>query len=256
MGKYPYSDISDVGIVSYGLFGDIIMALAQYGGGILDMRGSIGGQVHSRNRFGNYIRARTTPVNPQSSRQNVIRASVASLAQDWSNTLTQTQRDQWEVYADAIVRTNALGAQIKLTGFNHFIRSNSIRLQSAKTVIVSGPSILTLPPMDPAMIAAVDETNQEISVAFNDTFDWLDLDDAHMFVFMSSPKAAGTNFIGGPFRLAGVIDGDSITPPTTPTILDVPFPVAVDQEVVVRARISEDDGRLSDLFRSQSTVLT
>lgn len=230
------------------------MALVQYGGGVLDMRGSIGGQVHSRNRYGNYTRARTTPVNPSSARQNVIRAVIGALAQDWSNTLTQAQRDEWEVYADAIVRTNALGAQIKLTGFNHFIRSNSIRMQSADTVIVSGPSLLTLPPQDPVMVGTVDEAAQQISVVFDDTLDWLDQDEGRMYVFMSSPKAAGTNFIGGPFRLAGVIEGDSTTPPTSPTLLAVPFPVAENQEVVVRARISEDDGRLSDLFRSQTSV--
>jgi len=230
------------------------MALVQYGGGVLDARGSIGGQVHSRNRFGNYIRARTTPVNPQSTRQNKVRASIASLAQDWSNTLTAAQRAEWEVYADAITRVNKLGAQIKLTGFNHFIRSNSVRLQSDDTVIVSGPSILTLPPEDPAMVGTVDEASQLISVAFDDTFDWVDQDEGRMFVFMSEPKAVGTNFIGGPFRLAGTIEGDSTTPPTTPTTIAVPFPVAETQEVVVRARIGEEDGRLSDPFRSQSSV--
>ena len=232
------------------------MALVQFGGGVLDMRGSIGGQVFSRNRSANYIRARITPVNPRSPRQNVIRAAIASLAQDWSNTLTQLQRDEWEVYADAIVRQNKLGAQIKLTGFNMFIRSNSIRLQNALTVIVSGPSILTLPPEDPTIAATVDETLQQVSLVFDDTLAWVDQDDGHMIVAMSSPKAAGTNFIGGPFRIAGVITGDSTTPPTSPQVLPVPFPVAIDQEVVVRARISEEDGRLSDLFRDQSSVTT
>jgi len=232
------------------------MALIQLGGGILDARGSLGGQVFSRNRFGNYLRARTTPVNPQSARQSLIRSIVAFLAQRWSNVLTQAQRDAWEVYANAIVRTNKLGAQIKLTGFNHYIRSNSAIANGLGNIVDIGPTTLTLPPEDPQMIGTVDETNQEISVAFDDTFDWVDQDDGHMFIYMSIPKAAGTNFIGGPFRLAGSITGDSTTPPTSPTVLATPFPVAVGQEVVVRARIAEDDGRLSDLFRSQSTVIT
>ena len=230
------------------------MALVQFGGGVLDMRGSIGGQVFSRNRSANYIRARITPVNPRSPRQNVIRASIASLAQDWSTTLTQVQRDQWEVYADAIVRQNKLGAQIKLTGFNMFIRSNSIRLQNTLTVIVTGPSILTLPPEDPTLAATVDEALQQISVVFDDTLDWVGQDEGALIVAMSSPKAAGTNFIGGPFRIAGVIAGNSTTPPTSPEVLSAPFPVAINQEVVVRARITEEDGRLSDLFRNQTTV--
>ena len=230
------------------------MAIVQYGGGILDARGSIGGQVHSKNRFGNYIRARTTPVNPQSQRQNTIRAIVGFLANTWSAFLTQLQRDGWEVYADAIVRTNKVGAAIKLTGFNHYIRSNSVRVQSGNPVISNAPTTLNLPPEDPAMIGTVSEATQLISVAFDDTFDWVDQDEGAMYVFMSAPKNTGVNFIGGPFRLAGVIQGDSTTPPTTPTTIAVPFPVAETQEIVVRARIGEEDGRLSDLFRSQSSV--
>ncbi len=232
------------------------MALVQYGGGILDARGSIGGQVHSRNRFGNYIRARTTPVNPRSPRQNLIRAAVAALAQQWSSTLTQLQRDAWEVYASAIVRVNKLGAQIRLTGFNMFIRSNSIRLQSADSVLLPGPTVLTLPGADPTFAATVDETAQQISVVFDNTLAWANQDAGFMYVFMSIPKAAGVNFINGPFRLAGSIDGDAITPPTSPTLIPAPFPVAIAQEVVVQARISEEDGRLSDLFRDQSSVTT
>jgi len=228
--------------------------LVQWGGGILDARGSIGGQTASCNRFGNYLRARITPVNPQSSRQNVVRAIIQLLSQAWSNILTQAQRDAWEVYASNIVRQNKLGAQIFLTGFNHYIRSNTPILQALDTRVDIGPVNLSLPPGDPLMIGTVDEAGQQISVAFDDTFDWVDQDDGHMFLYMSEPKRAGTNFIGGPFRFAGAIDGDSTTPPTSPTVISVPFPVAESQVVVVRARISEEDGRLSDLFRSQSAV--
>lgn len=230
------------------------MALVQLGGGVLDARGSIGGQVFSRNRFGNYIRARITPVNPQSSRQNLIRAVIQQLAQRWSNVLTQLERDAWEVYAGNIVRQNKLGAQIFLTGFNQYIRSNSIRSQSVDTIIDVGPTTLTLPPGDPLMIGTVSTATQQISVAFDETLNWVDQDDGRMYIFMSEPKNAGVNFVGGPFRLAGSILGNSTTPPTSPELIPVPFPVSTGQVVVVRARISEEDGRLSDLFRSQSSV--
>lgn len=230
------------------------MALVQYGGGVLDMRGSIGGQVHSRNRFGNYTRARTTPVNPATDRQNVIRAAVQDLAQRWSATLTALQRAEWEVYAAAITRTNMLGAQIKLTGFNHYIRSNSIRLQNADNTIGDGPGTLTLPPGDPLFVCTVDEANQQISIVFDSTAAWNDQDFGHMYVSMSIPKATGTNFIGGPFRIAGKLNGVLGTPPASPQLLPVPFPVTEAQEIVCRARISEEDGRLSDFFRNQTSV--
>lgn len=231
------------------------MALVQYGGGILDARGSIGGQVHSKNRFGSYIRARTTPVNPRSSRQNAVRAAIANLAQYWSGTLTQLQRDAWEVYAAAITRTNKLGAQIKLTGFNMFIRSNAARVQCGGAVVAAGPTTLTLPGADITFACEVDEAGQEISVTFDAAASWNIIDEGFLSVFMSIPKAVGTNFIGGPFRFADSIDGDTASPPTSPQVLPVPFPVAEGQALVCRARIMEADGRLSDLFQHASAVV-
>ncbi len=230
------------------------MALVQYGGGVLDMRGSIGGQVHARNRFGSYIRARTTPVNPQSSRQNKIRVIIQFLAQFWSNTLTQLQRDGWEVYAAAITRSNALGSQIKLTGFNHFIRSNSAYIQAGETVVAAPPTTLTLPTGDPLFVCTVDEAAQQISVVFDDTLAWNTQDGGLLIVSMSIPKATGNNFIGGPMRLASAIVGIDPGGVASPQTMAVPFPVAEGQEIVCSARIAELDGRLSDPFRSQSSV--
>jgi len=231
------------------------MALVKYGGGILGMSGSIGGQTHSHNRYGAYIRARTTPVNPQSARQNKIRAVIQFLAQYWSNTLTQLQRDAWEVYAAAITRSNALGAQIKLTGFNHFIRSNAPRQQLDDAIVAPGPVLLTLPVADPTFECEVDETNQEVSVTFGDSADWCTQDGGEMYVSMSIPKAAGTNFIGGPFRVAGAIDGVDPGGVASPQVIAVPFPVAEGQALVCSARISEIDGRLSDPFLHKSSVV-
>ena len=230
------------------------MALVQYGGGILDARGSIGGQVHSRNRYGSYIRARTTPVNPQSSRQNTIRAIIQLLSQAWSGTLTQLQRDGWEVYAAAITRTNKLGAQIKLTGFNHYIRSNAPILQAGLTRVDDAPVVLTLPPGDPLLACTVDEGAQQISVVFDATADWNTQDGGALLVSMSIPKATGTNFIGGPFRFADAIEGIDPGGVASPQVMAVPFPVAEGQVIACSARIVEIDGRLSDPFRSQSNV--
>lgn len=230
------------------------MAIFSPAGGIGAISGSVGGNVFSHNRFGQYMRLRSIPVNPQSQRQNKIRAAIQSLSAAWSGVLTAAQRAAWELYAANISRTNAVGGAIKLTGFNHYIRANSVRVQSDLAEVDDGPTTLTLPGADPIMVGTVDEAGQQISVAFDDTLDWVDQDDGHLLIFMSQPKAAGVKFVGGPFRLAGTIDGDSTTPPTSPTVLAAPFPVTEGQVIVVRARISEEDGRLSDLFRSQSAV--
>ncbi|GAI01350.1 unnamed protein product, partial [marine sediment metagenome] len=45
------------------------MALIKYGGGIVQISGSIAGTVFARNKMGNYARPRTKPVNPRTARQ-------------------------------------------------------------------------------------------------------------------------------------------------------------------------------------------
>lgn len=229
--------------------------LVQYGGGILDARGSIGGQTASRNRFGNYLRARTTPVNPATDRQNAIRVAIQFLCDVWQTTLTAAQRAAWEVYAANITRVNKLGAQIKLTGFNMFIRSNSIRVQNGLVRMADGPIVLTLPPGDPVFACTVDVTNQQISVVFDDTMDWCTAAFGAMYVSMSLPHSRATNFIGGPFRIADVLEGIDPGGIASPQVMAVPFPVGLGQIVKCSARIGENDGRLSDPFHDQSAVI-
>jgi len=67
------------------------MALIKFGAGIVQMSGSIAGDVHARNRFGNYVRPRTKPVNPHSIRQEAARAVVSYLAEYWHGNLTDVQ---------------------------------------------------------------------------------------------------------------------------------------------------------------------
>ncbi|GAH25740.1 unnamed protein product [marine sediment metagenome] len=228
--------------------------LVQFGGGILDARGSIGGQTASRNRFGNYFRARVTPVNPGTNRQDTVRSAVAQLAARWKSDLTQDHRDAWEVYAANIVRHNKLGGQIRLTGFNHFIRGNVPRVQSGEGIVDAGPVDLTIPGQDPSMACVVDEGGQAISVAFDNGLPWADQDDGVMLVYMSLPHNDSVNFIGGPYRYADKILGKNGDPPASPNPVACPFICAEGQQVKIRCTISEENGRLSDPFLHQSAV--
>jgi len=228
--------------------------LVQYGAGVLDARGSIGGQTFSRNTYGAYARARTTPVNPRSARQVVVRSNISSLAEYWGGTLTGSQRAAWAVYADAITMTNRLGQSIKLAGFNHFIRGNAARLMCGAAIVDDGPTVLGVPATDPTYAVAVSEATQQISVTFDNTLDWANEDDGYMTIAMSSPRGAGVSFIGAPLRFAGKIDGATPTPPTSPATIAVPFPVAAGQVVCCVARILRGDGRASTPFRKNAAV--
>lgn len=78
-------------------------------------RGSVGGVTYTANQFHQLIaRARTSPVNPQTSLQTAIRSAFSAAETLWK-ALDDTARSNWEAYASRTPRQNPLGP-ITLTG--------------------------------------------------------------------------------------------------------------------------------------------
>ncbi|KKM64245.1 hypothetical protein LCGC14_1503300 [marine sediment metagenome] len=219
-----------------------------------EIRGSEGGTTFSRNRFGQYTRQRSIPVNPNTGRQASARSRLAGAAILWSLTLTQVQRDAWDLYATSIIWINALGQPVSLPGFQFFIRMFTAFLQAGIPAVLDGPTTLALPSPDSTFAASISEATQLISVVFDNTLAWANQDDGAMMIHMAQPRGAGRKFIGPPTRFAGAIFGNSTTPPTSPQTIAVPFAVAVDQNTDVKYRIGEADGRLSGLFLDAVSV--
>ena len=224
------------------------MALVKYGGGIVQMSGSIAGNTFARNRYGNYNRARTIPVNPNSSRQQSIRGVIINLAEEWHETLTDANRAAWEVYAAAVNMTNRLGETINLTGFNHFVRSNAARAYCGNPgQIDQGPATLSLADTDETLVAAP-QTDQTVDYTYDDTMDWCSEDGAQMMIFCGHPQLATRNFFAGPWRYATRIVGNSGSPPSSPSEGNaMPWTFQAGQAAWFKARISRADGRLSSI---------
>lgn len=212
--------------------------------------GSIGGTVWSRNRFGAYVRNRSVPVNPNTDRQVAVRNIVRALTIAWQNTLTAPQRDAWDTYAANVTWMNKLGQSVNLTGLNHFIRSNTPRLQSGSTQIDTGPAIFNLATAELDLVVTASEATQQASIAFNNAAGWASESGGHQYVYGGLPQNGGIKYFGGPWRLIGVIDGDDITPPVSPALEDYPFPFAEGQRLWVRTRVSRLDGRLSEFAQT------
>jgi hypothetical protein len=229
------------------------MALIKFGGGVVQMSGSIGGSTFARNRFGNYGRSRTTPVNPNSSSQSKMRLILAYLVEWWNEKLNATERAQWATYANAISMTNRLGDSIKCTGFNHFIRSNSLRLLLSQAIIEAGPTVLTLPPTDPTFAVAASVATQLISITLDPTMDWANALLNFMVLFQGRPQVATRNFFKGPYRWMGSIEGNP-TPPLNPTTRAAIFPLVLGQRVWVSARIITADGRATIRYSDDCIV--
>ena len=230
------------------------MAKVIYGSGINSISGRLDGVVYSRNRFGGYMRSYSAPVNPNSTRQQSIRNTFQQLAAIWSTTLTAAQRTAWNLYGASVPVLDRFGVSINLTGFQHYLRSNTLILQCGLTRVDAGPTTFSLPETDDEFAVAASEATNEFTVTFDDTLPWCDLDGAAMAVFGGSPQLATRDFFGGPWRFADSIDGDSVTAPTSTTTIASPFVLTEGQKVWTYARIIADDGRVSNPFRASCTV--
>lgn len=232
------------------------MALVKYGLGIVQMSGSIAGDVHARNRYGNYKRARTKPVNPRSDLQSAARVAMMFMTEAWHESLMDdAKRGAWRVYADAINWNNRLGELVHLSGFNHFVRANISRMRAGLALVYDGPVDPTLPQPDGAFACSGTADDQKIAVTFEGTDAWDDEDDAGLIVHQGEPQLASRNFFNGPWRFCDSIDGDSVTPPSSPVEIDAAYTLTTGQRVWMKGLISRADGRLTNAFRCPSFIV-
>jgi len=179
------------------------MALIKFGGGVVQMTGSIAGSTFARNRYGNYARARTKPTNPNTAGQQAVRAGLAQLTSWWSDALTVAQRAAWKLYGENVAMKNRLGESIFLTGFNHYVRSNSILWRTNGTMYANGPVVFELPEKDNQFAITASVATQQITVTANPALAWANEDNAFMYIFQGQPQNAQRNFFAGLWKSGG-----------------------------------------------------
>lgn len=218
--------------------------------------GSLNGSTFSRNRFGPYVRTRAVPVNPNTAYQVALRAVFAALVTRWTETLTDAQRDAWTLYAANVPVVGPLGDPQYLTGQNWYIGCNTPRLQAKGKIALSSIDVVDDGPTtyDRGTFTTPTPTLSEasgLSTAFNNGDDWANEDDAFLLVYEGRPMSPTRNFFKGPFRLVGLAEGDSGTPPTSPlalsasTLTNLGYTVTEGQGVSVKYVVCRGDGRLS-----------
>lgn len=220
------------------------MALIRYAEG-QQRSGSTGGTVYSHNRFGAYIRARTVPVNPNTDRQVAVRNAVRALTIAWANTLTQIQRDAWDVYASNVPWQNKFGDDVRLTGLAHYVRSNTQMVALNFGRIDAAPAIMNLAAAELLLGCTASEATQQLDITFDDTEPWATEAGAFQHFYLGVPQNASITFFGGPWRYITSVAG--ITPAVSPKLATAPFPIADGQRLWLKSRIMRADGRLSEL---------
>lgn len=156
---------------------------------ILDVprSGSYQGVTSSRNRYGQYVRSRSTPVNPASAAQGTVRGRMATNAAAW-RALTDAQRAGWEALALGISRTDALGQSYTLNGFSAYCMINNNNLAAGNVVVSDAPAEVA---PGAVVLGAITLTAAAFTVAYTPT----PLGTGErVFVYCSPQRSAGRSF--------------------------------------------------------------
>jgi len=225
---------------------------------ITQASGSIGGATFARNRGGLYVRARSVPVNPNTSFQSEVRGNFSNAVGRWNDALSQAQRDGWNLYAEQVPLSDSLGDPRNVGGLPMYVRSNTFRLLLGLPLVDNPPTAFSLPFAGgfsalPTIDTQADPQVWEAEVpgAGNE---WLAEVGAAMGVFVSRPQNPGVSFYKGPFRFIGAVLGSATPPDPAEPSFNVPFDFQPGQVFFTRYRVTRADGRLSTAVTLKSTV--
>ncbi len=102
--------------------------------------GSIGNQTSSRNRSGQYRRARAIPTQPRTPAQVNARARLSNMSAGWRG-LTDAQRAAWAGFANSFTVVNNIGANINLTGHQAYVKVNTTLLLTGAAAVIAPPAL-------------------------------------------------------------------------------------------------------------------
>lgn len=207
--------------------------------------GSSAGNTFSHNNGGLYIRARATPTNPNSTKQQAQRAALGAANAGWA-ALTDAQRTLWNDYAAATSWTDKLGQSITVTGHQAYVRWASVRSRLGESIAVA-PAGGTSGFGEPPTGITAESTTPAINVAVSGGAS----DDGDVFVQLSSALSAGQSSV----KRALSFDSEAAIADAATTVALTPVATLVlSSRRVMRARIAYDDGRLSQAFETVVTI--
>lgn len=167
-----------------------------------DARGSLSGVTASKNRGGNYFRARKKPSVPNTPSQQAIKTALSSMAGVWSNVLTAAQQAGWTLYGQTNPVPNNLGQKIILSGMNTFQRVNIPLVAAAGLTAIQDTSPGAVPfigaPTIGAASTVVHTGTTSIVLALSQAIALGD----YIFIYLSRPVAIGKVAAHQPFKLA------------------------------------------------------
>lgn len=203
---------------------------------VSELRGSVGGVTFARNSYGAYARNKTSPVQPRSPQQMLIRAAFTQISQAWRDILVTTERAAWDDYAKQTPMSDVLGNKILLTGATMFVRYNT-------GLVGILPAILKIAPTLPgeAQMAKVTLTATVADgVKITSLVPTLIAGDYAIAYSNKAPIPTSREFFNGPWALRKNMDSTQVFP----AVIITPAECAVGQRWWVSTRLYKADGRV------------
>jgi hypothetical protein len=226
-----------------------------------DYSGSLGGITASRNRYGQYFRRKASPVNPNSTRQQTVRAAFATAIVGWTS-LSAANKALWNDYAANTPFVDGLGNQKFVTGQNMYCRSATLRTLIGEAAVAAGPGTFNFgnpvtsynPTVDGAPANTLAFETADLSTTANIVGGASGEGD--VAIFIGRPINTNRAFYKGPYQLAGVAPiaaaADNVNFDAAPTIGGTAL--GVGQTRSTRFVVIYDDGRVSPSFETISVV--
>lgn len=126
---------------------------ANYGSIVVAGRGAIGEKVASRNAYGDFFRARVTPIDNPNTFKTTVRTYFKEASQAWRN-LTQAQRNLWNRAVGDFLFTDVFANVKKPSGFNLFVSLCMNRRMSGRTNLTTPPTPRYVKPVRIASIVS------------------------------------------------------------------------------------------------------
>ena len=230
------------------------MSKIKYSALVSDVRNKLNGSVLSKNRFGNYIRNKTTPVNPQTTFQQNARAVLSAMSQAWAG-ISEAQRNGWRALAQTMPFTDIFGDPKTLTGQMMYVKLNTNLEKIGQSAIADAPAKEAIPYIEVASVVATQTASALVSLDL--TIDPATVPAGFAVAVYATPAVnPGINFVKNQFRFLGIAPAPAVGVIDLEPLWNARFGSAVDdQRVFVRiALVSETSGQQGIPSQGVATV--
>lgn len=230
------------------------MAVIMLGGGVTDIRGSIGGTCFSRGPAGAMCRMRIKPIRVRNNSVGMVRALMGYVSNYWGSVMSVAGRAGWNTYAVGTTFQNKVGFSINISGMSCFARANVLRMQV-------GMALITTAPVDPGhavapiFTATATTSDQKINIAEPSVGFDKSLDDDLLVLQQAITMGPGRTKSPHRWRTFNAIIGNNAVPPTFPNSVNATWPFLEGEMVTIRGIHVHPLGKVSSHYTYQVAAI-